>query len=80
MTRKEVIKPDDIQVSYSRSPNIKDMIIKSEIFKQHTPKLSQPCFKPRRKIVNIWTPLKLSQIELITAIPLKETSTIKLQI
>ena len=50
MTRKEVIKPDDIQVTYSRSPNIKDMIIKSEIFKQHTPKLSQPCFKSRCKI------------------------------
>ena len=49
MTRKEIIKPDDIQVTYSRSPNIKDMIIKSEIFKQHTPKLSQPCFKPRCK-------------------------------
>ena len=49
MTRKEVIKPDDIQVSYSRSPNIKDMIIKSEIFKHQTPKLSQPCFKPRCK-------------------------------
>ena len=50
MTRKEVIKPDDIQVASSRTPNIKDMIIKSEIFKQHTPKFSQPCFKPRCKM------------------------------
>ena len=49
MTRKEAIKPDDIQVIYSRSPNIKNMIIKSEIFKQHTPKLSQTCFKPSCK-------------------------------
>ena len=49
MTRKEVIKPDDIQVTYSRSTNITDIIIKSEICKQHTPKLSQPCFKSRCK-------------------------------
>ena len=81
MIRKEVIKPDDIQVTYSRSANIKDMIIKSEIFKQHTPKLSQPCFKPRcTKFVNIWTPLKLSPIELITATQLEETSIVNLHI
>ena len=46
MTRKSAIKPEDIQITYSRSPNIKDMIIKTEISKQHIPKLSQPCFKP----------------------------------
>ena len=44
-TRKEVIKPDNIQETYSRSTKIKDMINKSEIFKQHTPKLSQPCLQ-----------------------------------
>ena len=49
MTRKSAIRPEDIQVTYSRSPNIKDMIIKTGIIKQYTPKISQPCFKPRCK-------------------------------
>ena len=49
MTRKSAIKPEDIQVTYSRSPNIKDMIIKTEIFRQYTPKQSQPCYKPKWK-------------------------------
>ena len=50
ITRKSAIRPEDIQVTYSRTPNIKDMIIKTEIIKQYTPKISQPCFKPRCKI------------------------------
>ena len=49
MTRKSAIRPEDIQVTYSRNPNIKDKIIKTEIFKKYTPKISQPCFKLRCK-------------------------------
>ena len=49
MTRKPAIKPEDIQVTYSRRSNIKDMIIKTEIYKQHRPKMCQPCHKPRCK-------------------------------
>ena len=49
MTRKSAIRPEDIQVTYTRSPHIKDMIIKTEVIKQYTPKISQPCLKPRCK-------------------------------
>ena len=80
MTRNEVIKPDDIQVTYSRSPNIKDMIINSEIFKQHTPNIVNHVSSQDVKLVNIWTPLNLLPIALITAIQLEETSTVNIQI
>ena len=49
MTRKPAIKPEDIQVSYNKSPSIKDMIIKAQLYKQYTPKMCQPCYKPRCK-------------------------------
>ena len=49
MTRKPAIKPEDIQVTYNKSPNIKDMIIKTQLHKQHIPKMCQPCYKPRCK-------------------------------
>ena len=31
MTRKEAIKPEDIEVTYSRSPNLKDILIKGSL-------------------------------------------------
>ena len=31
MTRKEAMKPEDIQVTYSRSPNLKDILIKGTL-------------------------------------------------
>ena len=31
MTRKEAIKPGDIEVTYSRSPNLKDVLIKGNL-------------------------------------------------
>ena len=34
MTRKPAIKPNNIQVTYSRSPNLKDMLVKSEVYLQ----------------------------------------------
>ena len=49
MTRKPAIKTEDIQVTYNESPSIKDMIIKTQIYKQYTPKMCQPCYKPRCK-------------------------------
>ena len=49
LTRKPAIKPEDIQVTYNKSPSIKDMIVKTQLHKQYTPKISQPCHKPRCK-------------------------------
>ena len=49
LTRKPAIKPDDIQVTYNKSPSIKDMIVKTKLYKQYTPLISQPCYKPRCK-------------------------------
>ena len=46
MTRKPVIKPENIQITYSRSPNLKDMLVKSKVYSQPQPKLSQPCWQP----------------------------------
>ena len=46
MTRKLAIKPDNIQITYSRSPNLKDMLVKSKVYFQPQPKLSQPCWQP----------------------------------
>ena len=52
MTRKPAIKPKDIQVTYNKSSSIKDMlimIIKTQLYKQYTSKMCQPCYKPRCK-------------------------------
>ena len=49
MTRKPAIKPEDIQVTYNKSPSIKDMIIETQLYQQRIPKMSQPCYKPRCK-------------------------------
>ena len=47
MTRKSVITPDQIQITYSRSPNLKDKLVKSNIHHNNKPNLSQPCLQPR---------------------------------
>ena len=52
LTRKQAIKPEDIQVTYTRSPNIKDLLISSDLHKYHKPRMSQPCHKPRCKTCN----------------------------
>ena len=45
MTRKEAIKPDDIEVTYSRSPNLKDVLIKGNLNDTPTIKGTTPCGK-----------------------------------
>ena len=52
MTRKEAIKPDDIEVVYSRSPNIKDILIKGNLKDTQLPKGTTPCGKIRCKTCN----------------------------
>ena len=47
MTRKSVITPEQIQITYSRSPNLKDKLVKSNIDFLSKPYLSQPCLQPR---------------------------------
>ena len=47
MTRKSVITPEQIQITYSRSPNLKDKSVKSNIEFQPKPNLCQPCWQPR---------------------------------
>ena len=45
MTRKEAIKPEDIQVTYSRSPNLKDILIKGTLEDKQSPRGTTPCGK-----------------------------------
>ena len=52
LTRKRAIKPEDIQVTYTRSPNIKDLLISADLHKYHKSRISQPCHKPRCKTCN----------------------------
>ena len=47
MTRRPAITPDHIKITYNRSPNLKDMLVKSKAYFQPQPKLSQPCWQPR---------------------------------
>ena len=49
MTRKEAIKPGDIQVTYSRSPNLKDIVIQGSLESTQQPRGTTPCGKPRCK-------------------------------
>ena len=49
MTRKEAIKPDDIQVTYSRSPNLKDILIKGSLEDNQQPRGTMQCGKIRCK-------------------------------
>ena len=52
MTRKDAIKPEDIEVVYSRSPNIKDILIKGNLKDTQLPKGTTPCGKIRCKTCN----------------------------
>ena len=62
MTRKDAIKPDDIEVTYSRSPNLKDVLIKGTLNDTQTTKGATPCGKPRCKTCNhIQTGSKLEE-------------------
>ena len=49
LTRKPAIKPEDIEITYNKSPSIRDMVVKSSLQKQPITNLSQPCYKPRCK-------------------------------
>ena len=40
MTRKPAIKPDNIQITYSRIPNLQDMLVKSSLFTTQTQTIS----------------------------------------
>ena len=46
MTRKPAIKSDNIQVTYSRWPNLRGMLVKSKVYLQPVPILSHPCWQP----------------------------------
>ena len=59
MTRKPAIKSDNIQITYSRSPNLKDILVKSKVYSQPQPKLSQLCWQPR--CLN-WPHMNTSQV------------------
>ena len=47
MTRKSVITPDQVKITYSRSPNLKEKLVKSKINFQPKPRLCQPCWQQR---------------------------------
>ena len=49
MTRKEAIKPEDIQVTYSRTPDLKDVLIKCSLEDKQQPRGTIPCGKTRCK-------------------------------
>ena len=49
MNRKEGIKPEDIQVTYSRSPNLKDILIKGTLEDKQLLRGTWPCEKTRCK-------------------------------
>ena len=49
MTRKEAIKPEDIQITYPRSPNLKDILIKGTLEDNQQPRGTTPCGKTRCK-------------------------------
>ena len=52
MTRKEARKPDDIEVTYSRSPNLKDVLIRGNLNDTQTTRGTTPCGKTRCKTCN----------------------------
>ena len=47
MTRKPAIKQGNIQVTSSRSPSLRDMLVTAEVPAQSLLKLSQPCWQQR---------------------------------
>ena len=49
MTRKEAIKPEGIQVTYSRSPNLTDILIKGTLQDKQQPRGTIPWGKTRYK-------------------------------
>ena len=49
MTRKEAIKPEDIQITYSRKPNLKDILIKGTLEDSQQTRGTTPCQKTRCK-------------------------------
>ena len=49
LTRGKDIKPEDIQVKYSRSANLRQVLIKANLEPPYLPKGCQPCWKPRCK-------------------------------
>ena len=52
MTRKDAIKPEDIQVTYSRSPNLKDVLMQGSPETTQQPRGTTQCGKPRCKTCN----------------------------
>ena len=52
MTRKEAIKPEYIEVTYSRSPNLKDVLITGNLNDTQTTRGTTPCGKTRCKTCN----------------------------
>ena len=47
--KKPAIKLEDIEITYNKSPSIRDMVVKSSLQKQPITNLCQPCYKPRCK-------------------------------
>ena len=52
MTREEAIKPDAIEVTYSRSPNLKDLLVKGNLKETTSSRGTTPCGKARCKTCN----------------------------
>ena len=49
MTRKGAITPEDIQFTYSRSPNLRDILIKDTLEEKQAHRGTRPCGKTRCK-------------------------------
>ena len=49
MTRKNAIKPEDIQITYSRSPNLNDILIQGKLEDIQQIRGTTPCGKTRCK-------------------------------
>ena len=61
LTTKPAVKPEDIQVTYNKSPSIKDMIIKHYLTNNKHPRCANPATNPDAKLVDRWKPPRLSQ-------------------
>ena len=58
LLRKDTVKPNDIQITYSRSAKLRDILKQGNLETPHLPKWCQPCLKLRCKTcqhVSPWT-------------------------
>jgi hypothetical protein len=55
LTRKKAISPDDIEITYSRSINLRDSLIKGNLLSISKPRICSPCNKPCKTCPRIET-------------------------